>query len=215
MNISIIILFSLIAYLLGSIPTAIWIGKLIYKIDIRDHGSGNAGATNTFRVLGVKAGIPVLIFDIFKGFMAASLVIYINSLLPGTKEYVNIQLLLGSFAVIGHIFPVFEKFKGGKGVAALLGVTLAITPVPGMIAILIFVVSLFISKYVSLSSILAGFSLPIMVILVFKTTITSLMIFSIIIAVLLLFTHHKNIERLIRREENKANISLKRKSKDD
>ncbi|MBK8807454.1 MAG: glycerol-3-phosphate 1-O-acyltransferase PlsY [Bacteroidales bacterium] len=211
MEIFTIVCFSVIAYLLGSIPTAVWIGKIFYKIDIREHGSGNAGATNTFRVLGTKAGIPVLIFDIFKGFLASSLVVFSDTLLQGTKEYVNVQLLLGSLSVIGHIFPIYEGFKGGKGVAALLGVILAITPIPGMFAIGIFLISLFISKYVSLSSIIAGVSFPIMVILIFKTPIISLMIFSIVIAVLLLFTHHKNIERLLKKEESKANISLRRK----
>lgn len=211
MELSTIILFSVLSYLIGAIPTAVWVGKLFYKIDIREHGSGNAGATNTFRVLGKAAGIPVLLFDIFKGFFAAFFVVFIDSIIPGTKEYVNLQLLFGSIAVFGHIFPIYAGFKGGKGVASLLGVTLAIAPIPGLIAFGIFTVSLLISKYVSLSSILAGISYPIMVIVIFKTPITSLMIFSITIAVLLLFTHHKNIERLIKREENKANISLRRK----
>ena len=194
------------AYLLGSIPTSVWIGKYFYGIDIRKHGSGNAGTTNTVRVLGWKAGIPVLIVDIFKGFLAVNLIRLNNYYTPSTTDFINFQILLGIAALIGHIFPVYAGFKGGKGVATLFGLVLAINPLPTLISAGIFFITLVITKYVSLSSIVAGFTFPISVIVIFKTTTTSLIIFSLIIAVLLLFTHRKNIARLLKKEEAKFSI---------
>lgn len=202
---------AVLAYLLGSIPTSVWIGQIFYKIDIREHGSGNAGTTNTFRILGAKAGVPVFIIDVLKAFTATMLVIFMKHLVPGTRDFINVQLLLGACAVVGHIFPVYVGFKGGKGVASLLGVVLAIVPEAGFIALGIFTATLLVFRYVSLGSLVAGISFPILVIVVFKTTVTSLMLFSIIVAVLLLFTHQKNIQRLIRKEENKANIFKKKR----
>jgi len=205
------ILVILVAYLIGSIPTSVWIGKAFYGKDVRDYGSGNAGASNTFRVLGKKAGIPVLIIDILKGFAAVKLIFLTSIYLPGSTDYINLQLGLGVSALIGHIFPVYVGFKGGKGVATLLGAVIALEPTTALIAISIFIISLFITKYVSLSSMIAGFSFPILIIVVFKETNISLVIFSMVIAILLLFTHQKNIERLLAREENKANLKIKKK----
>jgi acyl phosphate:glycerol-3-phosphate acyltransferase len=205
-----IALFS-VAYLLGSIPSAVWIGKMLYGIDVREHGSKNAGATNTVRVLGWKAGLPVLSMDILKGFLAVKLVYIYGLYVPGTKDFVNLQLALGGFAVLGHIFPVFAGFKGGKGVACLFGIILAIVPIPTLIALGIFLVTLFTTRYVSLSSIISGVAFPFLIMFVFKTNIQSLIIFSLIVAVLLLLTHQKNIERLIRREESKASFLFKKK----
>lgn len=199
------------AYLLGSIPSAVWIGRAMRGIDVREHGSGNMGATNTFRVLGVKVGIPVLLLDLFKGVAAVKLVLLFGDVIPNTSDYVNLELLFGAFAVLGHIFPLFANFRGGKGVATLAGIVLAISFFPALLAIGVFVITLLLSRYVSLSSILAGISFPILIIVIFKTSITSLMIFSVIVAVLLLFTHQKNIERLINRQENKANLFKKKK----
>lgn len=203
---------ALAAYLLGSIPTSVWIGKLFYGIDIREYGSGNAGTTNTFRVLGKKAGIPVFLIDVLKAYIPAKFVIFFPYLIPGTPYYVNLQLLFGAIAVFGHIFPVYAKFKGGKGVASLLGVAMALAPQAALVAFIVFMITLITTKYVSLSSLMAGFSFPIMIILVAKTTIVSLMFFSVLISVLLVLTHKKNIERLLRREENKAYL-FKKKSK--
>ena len=205
------ILVIVVAYLLGSIPTSVWVGRAFYGKDIRDYGSGNAGASNTFRVLGKKAGIPVLIFDIFKGWAAVKLIYFTNLYLPGTGDYINLQLGLGVAALIGHIFPIYVGFKGGKGVATLFGAVIAIEPTTSIIAISIFIISLLITKYVSLSSMIAGFSFPILIIVVFKETNISLVIFSMVIAILLLFTHQKNIERLLPREENKANLKIKKR----
>ena len=198
------------AYLLGSIPSAVWIGKAFYGIDVRHHGSKNAGATNTFRVLGVKAGIPVLLIDAFKGTAACSLVYLI--LTPDMHEFITIQFVFGVAAVLGHIFPIFAGFKGGKGVATITGIVLAISPIPTLVAMGVFVITLLLSKYVSLSSILAGLSFPFLVIFVFKTPENSMIFFSILVSIVLLLTHRKNVERLIHKQENKANLFKKRKT---
>ncbi|MBI2269799.1 MAG: glycerol-3-phosphate 1-O-acyltransferase PlsY [Bacteroidetes bacterium] len=200
----------IIAYLIGSIPSAVWIGKIFYGIDVREYGSGNAGATNTFRVLGKKAGMPVLLIDILKGFAAVQLP-YLTELVPGSVQFVNLQLVLGVAALFGHIFPLFAAFKGGKGIATLLGIILAVHPYAALMSIAVFLVVFLVSKYVSLGSITAALTFPIIVIVVFKTRIPSLVIFSMVIAVLVLITHQKNIERLIKREESKSPL-IKRKT---
>ncbi len=204
------ILFLLFAYLFGSIPSAVWIGKYFYKIDVREYGSGNAGSTNVFRVLGKRAGIPVLIIDILKGFAAVSIA-YCSEYQKGSNQFINLQLVFGMASLVGHIFPVFASFRGGKGIATLLGIILAVHPLAAVISIGIFVIVLLISKYVSLSSMIAAVAFPIIVIVVFKTKVPALIIFSILIAILVLITHQKNIERLLRREESKANILKKKK----
>jgi acyl phosphate:glycerol-3-phosphate acyltransferase len=200
----------LLAYLIGSIPNSLWIGRLFFNIDVREHGSKNAGSTNTIRLLGYKAGIPVLLLDILKGWLAVKLIYLTNYYIPATGDYINFQLLLGLAAIMGHIFPVFAGFRGGKGVATLIGVILAIDPISTLICIGVFMLTLLITKYVSLSSMIAGLSFPVLVIVVFKTTTPSLIIFSLIVFVLLLFTHQKNIERLARNEEKKANFLFRR-----
>jgi len=192
------------AYLLGSIPTSVWIGRWFYNTDIRDHGSGNAGTTNTFRVLGTAPGIVVFIIDILKGWLAVKAIVLASQFVPDTAKFVNYQLLLGGLAVLGHIFPVYVGFKGGKGVATLLGVVLAIHPIGALISAGVFTVSLLISKYVSLSSMIAGAIFPILIIIVFKEPVISLKIFSITISILLVVTHQKNIVRLLSRQENKV-----------
>ncbi len=210
MSLIIKILLILLAYLIGSIPSSVWIGKSFYDIDVREHGSGNAGFTNTVRVLGWKAGLPVFLIDILKGYLAVSTVRLFNLYIPGTEDFVNYQLILGACAVMGHIFPIYVGFKGGKGVATLLGLLLAIQPQPTLICIGIFAIFFFTTRYVSLSSMIAGISFPILIIFVFKTTISSLVIFSMIVSILLLLTHQKNIERLLNREESRARIVRRR-----
>ncbi|MDP1744410.1 MAG: glycerol-3-phosphate 1-O-acyltransferase PlsY [Bacteroidota bacterium] len=211
---SINILFLLGAYLLGSIPTAVWIGKYFYNIDVREYGSGNAGATNVFRVLGKKAGIPVLLIDVLKGFVAVSLA-NSSDYTVGSNQFINLQLVLGIASLVGHIFPIFASFRGGKGIATLLGIILAILPFAAFISIGIFIAVLLVSSYVSLGSMTAAVAFPIIVILGFKTTTPSLIIFSILIAIMVLITHQKNIERLLRREESKAKLINKKKVKPD
>jgi glycerol-3-phosphate acyltransferase PlsY len=200
------------AYLLGSIPSSVWIGRRFYGIDVREHGSGNAGFTNTVRVLGWKAGLPVFLMDILKGYLAVSLAHFTSNLIPGSIAFINFQLLLGAAGVLGHIFPIYVGFKGGKGVATLLGLLLAIQPHVTLICMGIFLVIFISTRYVSLSSMAAGIAFPILNIFVFHTTAISMVIFSMIVSILLLLTHQKNIERLLNKEESRAKI-LRRKHK--
>lgn len=214
MHIVVNVIITIVAYLLGSIPTSVWISRAFFNIDIREYGSGNAGATNTFRVLGVKAGIIVFIVDILKGFLAVNLIHFTKYYIPHSGDYINIQLLLGIAAMLGHIFPIYVGFKGGKGVATLFGVICAISLYPTLIMAGIFFLTLILTRYVSLSSMISGFSFPVLIIVIFKETTPTLVIFSLIMAVLMLFTHQKNIERLLRKEEKKANLpKLKKKNR--
>jgi glycerol-3-phosphate acyltransferase PlsY len=195
------------AYLVGSIPTSVWIGKVFFDKDVREYGSGNAGATNTFRVLGTTPGIIVFAIDLLKGFLAVNL-IYLNPIFPvGSELFATIQLAFGIAAILGHIFPVYVGFRGGKGVATLFGAILGISFFPTLIMAGIFFATLFLTKYVSLSSLLAGVSYPILMITVFNVSATSMIIFSILVAVLIVLTHQKNIERLLHNEESKADLS--------
>jgi len=197
----------LAAYLVGSVPTSVWIGKWFYNKDVRDYGSGNAGATNTFRVLGTTPGIMVFLIDLIKGLGAVSL-IYLNPVFPeGSELFSTIQLALGIAAILGHIFPIYVGFRGGKGVATLFGAILGISFFPTLIMAGVFFATLFLTKYVSLSSLLAGISYPILMITVFNVSATSMIIFSILVAVLIVLTHQKNIERLLHNQENKADLS--------
>ncbi len=204
------ILLLLGAYLLGSIPTAVWVGKYFYNIDVREYGSGNAGATNVFRVLGKKAGIPVLLIDVFKGFLAVFLASW-SDYSVGSNPFINLQLVLGIASLVGHIFPVFASFRGGKGIATLLGIIIAVYPYAAIISILIFVVVFLVSGYVSLGSMTAAVVFPLVVIFVLNTNTPSLIIFSILIAIMVLITHQKNIERLLKREEPKTRLMNKKK----
>ena len=193
------------AYLLGSIPSAVWWGKRYYGIDVREFGSGNAGATNTFRVLGKRAGIPVLTIDIIKG-MLAVLLVYLTPYVFDSNNFVNMELALGIAALVGHIFPVFAGFRGGKGVATILGAVICITPLTSLMVLFVFLTVLLSSRFVSLSSIIAGISYPIFLNLVLKNSNQTLMIYSILVAILLIITHKKNIIRLLKRQESKLEL---------
>ncbi|MFN8207116.1 MAG: glycerol-3-phosphate 1-O-acyltransferase PlsY [Bacteroidales bacterium] len=207
------ILLILAAYLLGSVATAVWVGKLFFGIDVREHGSGNAGATNTMRVLGVKAGIPVIIVDILKGWLAVQLVHLNNLYAPASDGWYSLELILGGAAVLGHVYPVFAGFRGGKGVATLFGVVLAVHALATLGAVGVFLITLFASHYVSLSSILAGCSFPLFTMLVPGTRSTAEIIFSIAVALLLIYTHRQNIRRLAHGEESKATFLFGDKNK--
>lgn len=198
----------LIAYLLGSIPTSVWIGKMFYNIDVREFGSGNAGATNTFRVLGKRAGIPVLIIDILKGTLAVSLS-FLSVYEVGSQGFINLQLALGIAALIGHIFPVFAGFRGGKGVATILGVVFCIMPLACSLSLLVFLFVLLSTRIVSLSSIMAGASFPFFLNFLLHNENKVLAVFSVVVAILLIITHRKNIRRLIKREESKVKLFSK------
>lgn len=193
----------LVAYLLGSIPTAVWWGKRYYGIDVREFGSGNSGATNTFRVLGKKAGIPVLVIDILKGTVAVLLAQF-SQYNYDSNPFVNIELGLGIAALVGHIFPVFAGFRGGKGVATILGVVICLTPITSLFVLVIFLSVLLSTRYVSLSSIFAGVSYPFFLNIVLGNENETLMMFSILVAILLVITHKKNIIRLLKRQESKV-----------
>jgi acyl phosphate:glycerol-3-phosphate acyltransferase len=192
-----------LAYLLGSIPSAVWIGKTFHNIDVREHGSGNAGTTNTIRVLGWFTGIPVLLIDIAKGWLAAMLPVFLHLTDPGTALMTNLQLMTGIIAIIGHIFPVFAGFRGGKGVATVFGVFLALQFLLTLCSIGVFLVVLFITGIVSVSSMIAGVSFPVFLFLFFDTPSILFKIFSILAGIALLVTHRKNIGRLMRGEEAK------------
>jgi len=199
------------AYLLGSIPTAVWVGKGFHGIDVREHGSGNAGATNVMRVLGVKTGIPVLLLDMLKGWLAVYLVHFQDLLLQEDESFYLYSIVLGLFAVLGHIFPGFAGFRGGKGVATITGVCFSIHPLATLSALGIFILVLLLWKYVSLGSIIAGISYPLWSILVYKTESVSVKFFAISAGILLLITHRKNIQRLLNGNENKASFLFKKK----
>ena len=206
MHLSAIIFWGLIAYIIGSIPSSVWIGKSYFGKDVRDFGSGNAGATNTFRVLGTQAGIIVLLLDILKGVTAASLVLYIPSVLHGTELYINLQLLFGILAVFGHIFPIFANFNGGKGIATLFGMLIGIHYILAVACVALFVVVLLLTRYVSLSSILAAISFPFFAIYIFHRDEPLLIAFGVAAALMVVITHKKNIIRLLNGEESKANL---------
>ncbi len=209
METTIIISLLVSAYLIGSIPTAVWWGKRFYGIDVREFGSGNAGATNTFRVLGKKAGIPVLIIDIVKGLLATSLA-FLSPYVFDSNQFVNLELGLGIAALVGHIFPVFAGFRGGKGVATILGVVICLTPFTSLLVLFVFLSVLIVSKYVSLSSMIAGISFPLILNLVLNNNNETLMTFSIFVAVMLIVTHKKNITRLWKRQESKTYLFAKK-----
>jgi len=198
------------AYLIGSIPTAVWIGKHFYGIDVREFGSGNAGATNTFRVLGRKAGVPVLIIDIIKGSLAVALA-FLSAYTFDGFEFTNLQLGLGVAALVGHIFPVFAGFRGGKGVATILGIVIFILPLSTCLSLCVFLIFLFSSRIVSLASMMAGVTFPIVLHLVFANQNPVLTAFSIVVAILLIITHRKNIKRLLNKQESKIQLFVKSK----
>ena len=205
-----IILFVLLAYLTGAFPSAVWVGKTFYNTDVREYGSGNAGATNTFRVLGKGAGIPVLLMDIFKGWLSVSYVNFISNADTLSPElFFENQLAFGIAAVIGHLFPIYTGFRGGKGIATMLGLLIGLQPLAALFSFVVFAVVFLISKYVSLGSVIASLAFPIFVILVLGSKVSSLNLFAIFVPILSLITHQKNIERLVRGEETKIKFGKK------
>ena len=211
MSVALFIITTIAAYLLGSIPSSVWYGIGYFGIDVRKHGSGNAGATNTFRVLGKRAGTIVMLIDVMKGWTAtclASMLFYMGTI--GEGDILMYKIIFGIIAIVGHIFPVFVGFKGGKGIATLLGMVLAIHPELAALSIAIFILTLIASQYVSLSSILAGFTFPLSIIFVFHSPIRSVILYGMSICILILVTHQKNIERLLKGKESKVNLFKKK-----
>jgi glycerol-3-phosphate acyltransferase PlsY len=210
MNVSNTVVVFVLAYLLGSIPAAVWIGKSIHKIDVRDHGSGNAGTTNVIRVLGWKTGIPVLLIDVAKGWLASMLPVFFNLADEGSGLITNLQILAGVTAIIGHIFPVFAGFRGGKGVATVFGVLLALQPLLTISCLVVFFIVIMLTGIVSVSSMSAGVSFPIFLFLFFNPSSVIFKIFSVLVAIALIVTHRKNIGRLLKGEEKKLIVFRKK-----
>ncbi len=210
MNVLNAALCALLAYLLGSIPSAVWIGKRFHNIDVREHGSGNAGTTNTIRVLGWATGIPVLLIDIAKGWLAAMLPLFFHLTAPGTAMMTNLQLASGIIAITGHIFPVFAGFRGGKGVATVFGVFLALNTLLTLCSMGVFLAVLLSTGIVSISSMTAGISFPAFLFLFFDSPSLLFKIFAILVGVALVVTHKTNIGRIWRGEEKKL-LNLRKK----
>jgi len=206
---------ALMAYLLGSIPTAVWWGKAFYDLDVREHGSGNPGATNTFRVLGKRAGMIVMLGDIVKGMIATSLAVPLMNLgfIP-EANLITFKLIFGVIAVTGHIFSIFLNFRGGKGVATLLGMMIAVNYEVALICIAIFILTLLLSKYVSLASIISALAFPSILTFIprFKTSEPLLIIFGFFLFIVIVWTHQKNIRRIADGEENKTYLIKKREN---
>jgi glycerol-3-phosphate acyltransferase PlsY len=196
----------ILSYLIGSIPTSVWVSKMIHNIDIRDYGSGNAGATNTFRVLGAKWGSFVMIVDMLKGLIAVQLAYLLPIYGLDDFQRTNFQIGLGLVAVIGHIFPIWAEFRGGKGVATLLGLIIGISPLTALGCVGVFLIVLFLTRFVSLSSILASLAFPIFILVVFNVNNNNYRIFAIAVSLLVILSHQKNISRLIKGCESKVPI---------
>ncbi|HLR91530.1 MAG TPA: glycerol-3-phosphate 1-O-acyltransferase PlsY [Atopostipes sp.] len=193
----------IIAYLLGSIPSGVWIGRMFYNKDIRDYGSGNTGATNTFRILGFKAGTAALIVDVLKGTVATMLPIWFNTDIH--------PMFIGAFAIIGHIFPLYIKFKGGKAVATSAGVALALHPIFLLFFVGVFLIILFTTSTVSIASILA------VLLAAVGTLFLNDPVFSItiwIIAITIVYLHRENIKRLRNGTESRVPFGLRSSKKD-
>jgi glycerol-3-phosphate acyltransferase PlsY len=200
------LLLIVVAYLIGSIPTAVWVSKKFFGIDIRDYGSGNAGATNTYRVLGAKWGTFVMIIDMLKGVLATSLYILLPYYVVPIHDWdrTNLMIGLGLAAVVGHIFPFWAGFKGGKGVATLFGMIVAIQPLVAVCCVGVFILVLYLTRFVSLSSILSGISFAVFILFIFNDDVTLYRIFSVAVALLVILTHQKNINRLLNGTEGKV-----------
>jgi len=205
-----------LSYIVGSIPGSLWSSKLLYGIDVREYGSGNAGATNTFRVVGWQAGVVATIVDMGKGAFAAGILPMIALFgpfpmfgisAPG-EAAVIVSLLCGLAAVTGHMFPVFAKFRGGKGVNTAAGILLALTPLSTVLTMVVFVVTLATSRYVSLGSILASITFPTIVAVrkyVFGADLSvSLLVFGVVIGLAIVVAHQSNIKRLLDGNENRV-----------
>lgn len=210
------LLYILVAYLVGSIPTAIWYGRVFHKTDIRNHGSGNAGATNMMRTFGKKAGIIVLIIDIMKGSLAV-LLPWIVSLISNNpalqiqlESIQHPQLALGLVGGLGHIYPIYEKFKGGKGVATLFGVILAIDALVALCAVFAFVVLFILTKRVSVGSIISGVAFAVAFILMNQSMMPADYILVCIFPLLIIYTHRSNIKRLMAGTEPKLSLGKKK-----
>lgn len=200
------VLLILLAYLIGSVPTSVWVSKYMYGIDIRDYGSGNAGASNTYRILGPKMGTFVMIIDILKGVIATSLYLLMPYYMQDEWDRTNFMVGLGLAAVLGHIFPILADFRGGKGVATLFGMVLAIQPLVALCCVSVFLLVLYLTRFISLSSILASLAFAFFILFIFNEKEPLYRGFAIAVALMVILTHQKNIGRLLRGSESKVPI---------
>lgn len=208
------VLYCFIAYAIGSLPTAVWYGQAFFGLDVRNYGSLNAGATNTFRVLGTKPGVIVLLIDAFKGWTATILSFILIHNTNIHEKYVPLYgMLFGALAVTGHIFPLFANFKGGKGVATSIGMVLGINPELALICFVIFLIVFMTTNYVSLGSITAAFAYPLLMLSPrFLPDQHFLVVFGFAMFSIVVLTHQKNIVRLLHGEENKIYLFKKRRA---
>ena len=195
-----------LSYLIGSIPTSVWVSRYFFEIDIRDYGSGNAGATNTYRILGKKWGTFVMIADMVKGVIGTSLYIFLPFYFTHELERTNFMIGLGLAAVAGHIFPIWADFKGGKGVATLFGMAVAIQPLVAICCVGVFLLVLYLTRFVSLSSILAGISFMVFILFIFNEHERLYRIFAVLVALMIVMTHQKNITRILNGTESRVPI---------
>ena len=200
------LLLIVLAYLIGSIPSSVWVSKYFFEIDIREYGSGNAGATNTYRVLGPKWGTIVMIADMVKGIIAVKLALLLPEYFDSDTRLQTLQIGLGLAAVVGHIFPIWADFRGGKGVATLFGIVLGISPWTALSCVGVFLLVLYLTRFVSLSSILASIAFPVFILVIFNVDNHVYRVFAIAVALMVLLTHQKNIGRLLKGVESKVPI---------
>ncbi len=200
------LLIIVLAYLIGSIPTSVWVSKYFFDFDIRDYGSGNAGATNTYRILGPKWGTWVMAIDMLKGVTAVKLALFLPNYSPFETPFINLQIGLGLAAVVGHIFPIWADFRGGKGVATVFGMVLGIQPIVAVCCVGVFLLVLYLTRFVSLSSILASVAFPVFILVIFNEPEHLYRVFAIAVALMVLLTHQKNITRLLKGSESKVPI---------
>jgi acyl phosphate:glycerol-3-phosphate acyltransferase len=197
----------IIAYLFGSIPTSLWWGRAFHGVDVREHGSKNAGATNTFRVLGWRSGVPVLLIDIAKGFIPVRILPNLSGLQPDSPDWMWLRVVLVIAAVVGHLYPVFAGFRGGKGVATSLGGILAVHPGAAAICVGVFALVFVLSRYVSLGSLCAALAFPLAVALLYQETSMVKVGFAIALCLIVFYTHRQNIGRLLRGQENRMDFA--------
>jgi acyl phosphate:glycerol-3-phosphate acyltransferase len=195
------------AYLCGSIPTSVWWGRAFHGVDVREHGSHNAGATNTFRVLGAKAGVPVLLIDILKGFLPVRLIPNLSGFAPDSEPWMWFRVALVLATVVGHLYPVFAGFRGGKGVATSLGGIMAVHPGAAAVCVGVFALVFAITRYVSLGSLLAALTYPLAAVLVFHESSRVKIGFALLLCLMVFYTHRQNIIRLWNGKENRMRFS--------
>ncbi|MBU0475113.1 MAG: glycerol-3-phosphate 1-O-acyltransferase PlsY [Bacteroidetes bacterium] len=218
-----LIVIVILSYLVGSIPTSIIVSKLVKGIDIRNHGSGNAGGSNVFRILGWKYGLAVIFLDALKGMIAVLLVsrLYFGSFpFPNATpfdDFTLVQIIAGIFAVLGHIWTIFAGFKGGKGIATGLGFLVSVVTIDMLLGLVVFTIVVGVSKYISLGSLSAAISVPLIMIIrenIFGVDIIgyhTILPFTIFLAFLVMYTHKANLERIFSGNESKISLSKKKK----